>query len=119
MSKLKSTAGKKARYGNYQSANRYTKNKEKKLLRHLAKFPNDTQAEKATDNIKVYSRKKPNSKIAKWHVVPKKSKAGKAYSVKELARPRPHTVAEYLNGIPVIAEAGKTAMQMAMETAKH
>ena len=121
MSKLKGTAARKARRQSYQLENRYTKNKERKLLRHLGKHPEDKQAEKAVDNIKIYSRKKPYSKVPTFHTVVKKAASGKTFSVKEKTaakRVQAKAIA-YVDGIPIIKELEKTAMQVAMENAKH
>jgi len=117
MPKLKSTNAKKARFGAYQSENRYTKNKEKKLMRHLKEFPADAQAKKALNNIAVYSRKKANSKVPKYHFVTKKTNAGKSFTIKELARPVRVKASAYIDGIPVMASVDKTAMQLALDNA--
>ena len=55
--KNKSTAGNSARYKRYQSEGKYATNKKAKLDRHLAKFPNDTIAKAARQDVKAYRRR--------------------------------------------------------------
>lgn len=42
--KIKCSTSRKAQYSNYQAQNRKEKNKERKLLKHLEKHPNDVQS---------------------------------------------------------------------------
>lgn len=50
------------KYSQYKIEQRWSKNRKKKLARHLKKFPNDTVAQLATSNI-VYRRKKPLAQV--------------------------------------------------------
>lgn len=54
----KTSAGQSNRYNLYKTSNRWKTNRQKKINRHLKKFPNDSCALKALDNI-VYRRGKP------------------------------------------------------------
>ena len=56
------SAKQKEHYKAYASQERWKKNREKKLERHLQKHPNDKQAEQAVGNVK-YRRKKPMKKV--------------------------------------------------------
>ncbi|PNX45994.1 MAG: hypothetical protein BV459_07335 [Thermoplasmata archaeon M11B2D] len=64
MAKLKASAAKKNRHNVYKTANVASKNKAKKLKRHLKQNPNDAVAKSALDNPKPYAKKKP--KTHKW-----------------------------------------------------
>jgi len=54
----KTSTGQANRYNLYKTSNRWKTNRQKKIQRHLDKFPNDNCALKALDNI-VYRRGKP------------------------------------------------------------
>ena len=59
MARRTSSKHQKDLYQRYKSEGRQAKNREARLLRHLSKFPDDKQAEKAlTGNIE-YRRKRP------------------------------------------------------------
>lgn len=58
-----SSKGAKALYTRYKAESRESKNRERKLLRHLKKHPNDKQTEKALNKAPVH-RSKP-SKLKK------------------------------------------------------
>lgn len=56
----------KEQYSSYKSQGRYLINKRKKLERHVKRFPDDEQAQKALKNISSSSiRKTPNSYVWK------------------------------------------------------
>jgi hypothetical protein len=114
MSKLKGSAARKARRQSYQIEGRYSKNKIRKIERHLKNHPVDGQAKKALDKVGVYSRKRPHTKVPKWHVVTKKTAKGKTYSLKELTRPAKVRASAYVNGIAVIEVRDKTAFELAL-----
>lgn len=80
------SAGDKAKYGNYKTSNQYTKNRERRLKRHLKDHPNDGAAKKAVGNIK-YRRQKPLSK--KWS-------RGEINLLATLPRPLRRTMAKIL-----------------------
>ena len=64
MAKKRSYKGKK-QFPQYKSENRFAKNKEKKLKRHLAKHPDDAVAKKCLDKGGFeYSRKNPM--VRRW-----------------------------------------------------
>lgn len=119
MAKLKSTTGKKARYGVYKLGNHYSKNKERKLLKHMLAHPNDTQAEKAEKNIPAYSRKAVHSSVPKYTTIIKKTKAGKSYSTTVLSKNRmiKPTPLNMVNGLAVILDNKLNAMQLALQEA--
>lgn len=59
------SAGDKARYTKYQNLAQYSKNKKRKLERHLKKYPNDTVAENCLKNGAKgfsYSRSTPKTR---------------------------------------------------------
>ena len=60
----KTSKAKQAQYSKYANSGSYSKNKKRKLIKHLAKFPNDAQALTAFGNIGSTGRKKPNT--PKW-----------------------------------------------------
>ena len=51
-----------AKYTAYKNLNRFEKNRERKIQKHLKKFPNDIQAKEALKNPGNY-RKKPEQKL--------------------------------------------------------
>lgn len=57
-------------YATYKAANIFSKNKEKKLKRHLKEYPNDAQAQEALKSQKFQPRKTPKAKrwdaSSKW-----------------------------------------------------
>lgn len=57
----KTSTGQANRYNLYKTSNRWKTNRQKKIQRHLDKFPNDNCALKALDNI-VYRRKVPKTR---------------------------------------------------------
>lgn len=57
----KTSAGQSNRYSVYKTGNRWKTNRQKKIQRHLKKFPDDGCALKALDNI-VYRRKVPKTR---------------------------------------------------------
>lgn len=79
--KCRSREGYKARYKNYKAENRASKNKEKKLQRHLKKHPNDIQAKEKTIP-KSYKRVK---KLSYWE---KFNLDNKAHNRSLLGRPK-------------------------------
>ena len=52
------------KYAQYKTEQRWSKNRRRKLERHLRQFPEDAQAKAALNNIK-YRRKTPNSSLGK------------------------------------------------------
>ena len=54
----KTSAGQSNRYNLYKTTNRWKTNRQKKIERHLKKYPNDSCALKALDNLS-YRRGKP------------------------------------------------------------
>lgn len=58
-----SSAAKKAQYQTYKTQNRWAKNKQAQIQRHLKKYPNDVQAQAALKNISGPKRKTPTSRV--------------------------------------------------------
>lgn len=104
-------------YTEYKARGVYAKNKEAKLKRHLKKYPNDSQAEKALEGPISFKRKKPYNKVPETQVIAKKNKNGKVSYRVVLTRPQKLKAKTYENGLPVIDETAKhkSAMRIAIE----
>ena len=66
MARKTSSKHQKELYQSYKSNGNYTKNRIARLKRHLKKYPEDTQAQKALNGDISYRRKRPVSWTKTW-----------------------------------------------------